>query len=114
MKENRKQLRIPLIYYLAVFEKKSDQLIGYLADISSGGAMVLAEMPLVIGDEYSFLIESFSMQSETRRICFDAECVWSGSDKFVDYYRCGLRMTNIASEDIDEIMKLVNAFRSNV
>ncbi|GAJ03988.1 unnamed protein product, partial [marine sediment metagenome] len=46
MEDRRKYNRTDLIYYLTVFDRNTDNLIGYMGNISSGGTMILSGKPL--------------------------------------------------------------------
>jgi hypothetical protein len=46
MQEKRKLKRRHLIYYLRVFEKNTDTLLGYLVDITPEGIMIMSESPV--------------------------------------------------------------------
>ncbi len=52
MTERRELERMPTIYYLGVFDRKKNDLIGYLADITAKGAMIMCERPLKPGTSY--------------------------------------------------------------
>ena len=113
MIERRELERMPTIYYLGVLERKTNDLIGYLADITAKGAMIMCEKPLSTGTTYQLRIEPCSLSSSTRAIEFDARCIWNGPDMNVEFYNCGFEFIKIDPKDIQEIKVLVNKFGIN-
>jgi len=107
----RKHERVNLIYYLAVFDRNTDNLIGYLADISIEGAMLLCEKPLEIDNIYQFKIEIFSASSSSKQIEFDAKCVWRKTNEYLDFYNFGFNFVKIDSKNIDKIQSLIDTYR---
>ena len=110
-KNRRKHERVNLIYYLAVFDRNTDELIGYLADISVEGAMLLCEKPLEIDNVYQFKIEIFSSSSTNKQIEFDAKCLWKKTNEYIDFYNFGFKFEKIDSKNIDEIQSLIDTYR---
>ena len=110
-KERRKQERVNLIYYLAVFDRNTDDLMGYLADISLEGAMLLCEEPLEIDNVYQFKIEIISASSSNKQVEFDAKCVWKKQNEYIDFYNFGFKFVKIDPKNIDEIQSLIDTYR---
>ena len=111
--DRRKQERVSLIYYLAVFDRNTDDLMGYLADISLEGAMLLCEKSLEIDSDYQFKIEVFSASSINKQIEFDAKCVWRKKNEYIDFFNFCLKFIKIESKNIDEIQSLIDTYRLN-
>ena len=49
MQERRKQTRKSLMSYSQVFDLVEGTLLGYLADLTQSGAMVISEKPVQVG-----------------------------------------------------------------
>ena len=113
MIERRELERMPTIYYLGVLERKTNDLIGYLADITAKGAMIMCENPLKTGITYQLRIEPSTLSNSNRAITFDARCIWNGSETNMDFYNCGFEFIKIDPKDIQEIKVLVNKFGIN-
>lgn len=114
MKERRRYKRTNLIYYLAVFDRNTDNLIGYLANISSGGVMILSEEPLEINTVYKLKIELLSVLHKSKQIELDAKCVRREPDSNMDFYNYGFEFLKIDLGDIAKLRKLADKFKIEV
>ena len=103
MLERRSCKRVHLIYYLGVFDKKTDKLLGYLADITPENAMIISEKPIEPDKDYQLEIETISESYKGKRISVDARSIRCGSDENMEYYDCGFKFLKINPEDFDEI-----------
>ena len=110
MGDKRKDKRIPLIYYLAVFDRTTDELVGYLADVSVEGIKVMCDCPVTPGSKHLLRVESFLFDDPDHTIEFDAECRWNSPDKFIDYHDCGFRITRIEDSHLQEIRNIIDRF----
>ena len=110
MDEKRQLERIPLIYYLGVFDRNTDDLIGYLADITSEGALIMCEKPIKTGSSHELKIESYSLTQASKDIEFDARCMWTAECTTLNFYNCGVQFQRIEQEILEEIKVLVDKF----
>ena len=72
MIERRELERMPTIYYLGVFDRKRNVFIGYLADITAKGAMIMCEEPIKPGNSYNLEIEPCSLSNSSKEIKFES------------------------------------------
>ena len=114
MVNRRKYKRTDLIYYLTVFDRNTDSLIGYLGDISSGGTMVLSEKPLEKNTTYQLRIEIYSVLFNSEQIELDAKCVRIVHDSNLDFYNCGLEFLKIEHENIEKLREIADKFKLEV
>jgi len=110
MQGKRKLKRRHLIYYLRVFEKKADQLIGHMVDISSGGMMLISEDPIKTGMVFDLRMVLPVELEGSREITFSAESMWCRADENPDFYNTGFQWINPSSEHIKTIDHLVQKF----
>ncbi|MFC1538986.1 PilZ domain-containing protein [Candidatus Latescibacterota bacterium] len=108
--EKRQEKRVDLVYNLTAYDRDSGKIIGYLADITPSGVMLLCEEQLELKKEYSFKIEVVSSFSSSKYIEFDAECCWRKANEFIDYYNCGFKFTRLDTEYIGEIDIIIEAY----
>ena len=101
---------MPVLYYLGVFDKNTNELVGYIADITCDGGMLLSEKPLKTGAVFQLKIESDSNQPEKDQIEFEAVCVRCILDRNLEYYDCGLKFLKIISEDVKKIELLIDKY----
>ena len=90
---SRRQLkRRHLIYYLRVFDDKTNRLLGHLVDITTEGMMVMSEELLDIHETYTcrmMLPEPIEGKAE---VVFDATALWSRPDVNPDFYVTGFHL----------------------
>ena len=110
IKNKRKEKRVDLVYNLVAYDRNSEKIIGFLADITPSGIMLLCEEPLELKKEYYFRIELTSSSSSGKQIEFDAECCWRKTNDFIEYYNCGFKFTKIDTEYVGEIDLIIETY----
>ena len=110
MLERRKLKRRHLIYYLRVFERNNDQLIGHVVDITSEGAMLISEEPIETDTVFQCRMVLPEGMEGSREITFDAKSVWSKKDINPNYYATGFQMLKAAPKDLDTVERLIVDF----
>jgi hypothetical protein len=110
MQEQRHSKRWHLIYYLAVFDRSSDDLLGYISDITTEGALIASESQIPLESMFSMKIELPSTIKKQKDIEFDARCVRSFHDSDSNLYNSGFQFITISSTDIARIEELISKF----
>lgn len=104
MKDNRRQDRNKLDSFLNVFDRTSDQLLGYMADFSGGGIMLISKEPLEVGETYRCKAVLSHKVEGQGQIVFDAESRWCGHDpNLYALYNIGLQFKNISRKHAEVI-----------
>ncbi len=111
MVERRELPRIPLLYYLAVFDRETDELIGYLADITPVGALILSDNELEPEKAYPLKLEYFSVIDGTKTFDMDGRCLRSTFDDSISFFRNGFQFIEISSDHMHEISSLIDTYR---
>ena len=111
MIEKRKNKRINVIYYLSVFDRTTDDLIGYIQDITFEGLGLLSETPLKEDATYQLTMELSSILHESKKFDADATCVRCVPGDNEGFYDCGFKFEKIKPECIDEIKLMIKIFR---
>lgn len=109
--ERRKLERVQLYYYLKVFDRNTDKVVGRLVDITPEGIMLICDTDLEPGAAYRFymaLPEGFDYK---RQVEFDAVCRWSKPDVNRKYYDAGFNLTRITHRDKTLILDLMEDYR---
>ena len=111
MKNRRQKERRSLIHHLQVTNRNSGDLIGFLANISEGGIMLLSQNPVTgNGEGNSRLPIDINLPIDfftTSHFRIDARGVWSSQDEASELYATGLQFLNAADNTgriIDEII----------
>ena len=95
MVEKRQLKRRHLIYYLRVFDRTTDQLIGYLVDITTGGLKLMSEEPLDINKTLQLRMElpvETSHKFINKPVTFDAVSLRSDVDVNPQFYITGFKI----------------------
>ncbi|MFC1542190.1 PilZ domain-containing protein [Candidatus Latescibacterota bacterium] len=108
--DRRQENRVNLVYNLTAYDRDSGKVIGFLADITPSGVMLLCEEQLELKKEYSLKIEVASSSSSGKYIEFDAECCWRKANEFIDFYNCGFKFTRLDTEYIGEIDTIIESY----
>ena len=110
MQEKRQQPRIRPGVKINVYDRNTDELFGYLADISAGGIMLIGEKSITRDGLYQLRIELPVEIEGEHEIAFDAESMWCRSDPESYYSKAGFKLSNLTEKDqkiIEEFIKTV-------
>jgi hypothetical protein len=105
--EKRKIKRRHLIYYLKVMERASGHHVGFLADISTRGILIMTEKPIKPGSVLQLRMLVQSDMSAKQQLDFDARCTWCQKSINDISYDAGCELLNIdlaAFKDIEQII----------
>lgn len=108
--EKRALERRHLLYYLRVWDKDQEKMIGHIADVSTDGLMLVGELKLEIDKNYNLkvLLPSSAEDGEPESIEFSAKSCWSSNDVNKLFYDTGFQFIDIpveTSEKLQAIMK---------
>lgn len=104
--ENRKYL----VFYLRVFNRLNSQILGYVANLSSKGLMLLSDSPIPEGEKFSLKMKLPIELTEKDTFYFDAVSKWCKEDENPDFYVTGLELKNISEEAEQYIKRLIKDF----
>ncbi len=109
MGEQRRLKRQLLRYYLWVFNKKDNSLIGHVGDITTEGVMLVSKKLIEVGKIIQFRMESsrFEMK-ESREVECTGTCVWSKGDVNPDFYIAGFKLDKLKEKEKELICKLIS------
>ncbi|RKX31655.1 MAG: hypothetical protein DRP46_02850 [Candidatus Zixiibacteriota bacterium] len=110
MQEKRQNPRSRPGTKIKVYDRDTNELFGYLADISTHGMMLIGERTVTRDGVYRLKIEfPFTIQGE-QEINFEAESMWCRNDPESYYSKAGFRLNNLSESDqeiIEEFIKTV-------
>ena len=106
MNEKRKIDRIPLVYYISVFEKDSSVLLGYLSDINTDSAQIVTEKCINVNDRLSLKIETISEELKGRYIEVNSKCTRCTYDNKLEMYSSGVTFDAVDVNAIEEIERI--------
>lgn len=100
MLEQRKYKRLHLIYYLRIFDRETNQLIGNLVDLSEEGLMIISDKACDLGETYKLRMILPEEIKGKSFIDIDAESVWCKPASNPIFHETGFKMVNVKREDI--------------
>ena len=106
----RKLHRNNLIYYLKVYDQKTDQPLGRLVDITPEGIMLISETPIPSDIDFTLRMEFPKEIFGEERMEFSARSMWCHKDMNPDYYDTGFQLIDVPLEHVLLIKKLVSEF----
>jgi c-di-GMP-binding flagellar brake protein YcgR len=117
MDDRRRLLRKYLLIYSRVFERTVGKLLGYLADLSQEGAMIIAEDPLTVG---AVLTLRFDLPDpkifHMHNLNISARVARCNPDLSPEFYDIGLEFLDVTPEQkivIEKMMELYEFQREN-
>ncbi len=109
MEEQRRLKRQLLRYYVWVFEKKSNSLIGHVGDITTEGIMLVSKDPIKVGKNIQFrMVPSRFKIKESRVVKCTGTCVWSKGDVNPDFNIAGFKLYKFNKSEEELIGKLIS------
>ena len=89
MAERRELKRRHLIYYLRVFDRNTDKIIGHLVDITTEGLMLISEGPLETDAIFELRMDLPSEIEGVRKMDCLAHSRWCRKDDNPDFFNTG-------------------------
>ena len=79
--------QLPL--YLTVYNRYTDQLLGYLGNVSEAGLMVISELPILVGPDFELQLRIPLPGDGWQFINLTASCLWCQEDQMPGHYDSG-------------------------
>ncbi|PWB33379.1 pilus assembly protein PilZ [Pseudomonas sp. SDI] len=97
-----------LPYYLKVFNRYTDQPIGYLGNVSEDGLMLISDLPLLVGPDFELQLKVPGPAGALHLINLTASCLWCHEDANPGHYDSGFMLLQAPRE----YEQLVGALRN--
>jgi len=109
MQERRRQARKSLMAYTQVFDLYKGDLLGYMGDLNTSGAMVISEKIIPEGSTMTLSMELPELPGVTAtRMVLPCRVAWCQPDISPDYYNIGFEFQQVKAEQakiIEAIMQ---------
>jgi hypothetical protein len=110
MSDRRTLHRRHLIYYLKVFEKVSDNLLGHLVDITEEGLMIVSENCLEENKLFKLRMVLPREIEGKEEIAFDARSMWCHKDVNPSLFGVGFKFEYVDTLSRQIIFELIHEF----
>jgi len=112
MEERRKLARKYLSFFSRVMDPSSERLLGYLVDLTTGGALMIGNISLEQGEILPMRIDLPEEFSPLEQLNLIAKVIWIVPDVDPELYRTGLQMVEIKPSDLEVLEQLLTKYAS--
>ncbi len=102
-----------MIYYLKVTRRNTDDLVGYLVDLTPRGVMIMAEKPIEPGTVMQLQVLLQTDMSNREYLHFDAKSIWCEKSPSGISYDIGFELLNISLDDLRGIEQIIEEIGFN-
>lgn len=95
MENRRKESRKYLKYFSRVTDRESGILLGYLVDMTTGGALLIGDYPLEANTLLDMRVDLPEGKFDREHLDLKALAVWCQPDSDPELYRTGLRLVEV-------------------
>ncbi|GAP22307.1 PilZ domain-containing protein [Leptolinea tardivitalis] len=110
MSDRRTLHRRHLIYYLKVYDRSTDELLGHLVDITEEGLMIVSESCYTEGQTFKMKMLLPREIEEKEQIEFDARCMWCRKDVNPSLFGVGFKFEYVDVLSRQIIFELIHEF----
>lgn len=110
IKDQRKYKRWFLSSYLDVYEMNMNASVGYMADVSYGGMMLISKYPVQTNIVMPLRVELDSDLTQSGHMKVVTRSVRCDKDKDLDYYNIGLKLVDLTSGNLNIIKRIIEMY----
>ena len=115
MDERRNMERKDFSYYMRLVDDDTQNLLGHLVDISSGGFKVDSQAPIPINKDFRLRMDLTSDIADKPTMVFVARSKWCQVDPLDPFiYNVGFQLINIAPPDLEIINRMMEKYGKKV
>ncbi len=101
MDERRQRDRKEFSYYMRLIDSETQELVGHLTDISTGGFKMDSQKPVPINKDFRFRMDLTSEVANKPSMVFLARSKWCEVDPLDPFtYNVGFQLISIAPSDL--------------
>lgn len=106
-----RQARKELYYYKPVIDQDTQEIVGHLSDISSGGFKLDSQKPIPVNKDFRFRINLTSEVADKPFMVFVARSRWSNVDPLDPYvYNVGYQLIHISPGDLEIFNRMMEKY----
>jgi hypothetical protein len=108
--DRRAVMRRHLIYYLRVWDRNTDKLLGHIVDINTGGFMLISEKKVELEQAFDLEIRWNDPDDNEVKIEFKAESRWSSNDVNSAFFDTGFKLLGPTDDVLEPIKKMIEEY----
>jgi hypothetical protein len=98
------------MFFSRVFDRRDGKLLGYLADLTAEGALIICQQPLETDTFYRMSIDLPEDIFVKEHLIFEAKCIWCRQDVDPEFYMGGFQLLGLKAEDLGIIAQIVESY----
>lgn len=111
MDERRNLDRKDFSYYMRLIDNDTQELVGHLVDISSGGFKLDSQNPIPINKDYRFRMDLTNEVASKPSMVFVARSKWCEVDPLDPLlYNVGFQLVNISPGDVEIFNRMMEKY----
>ena len=111
MDERRNLDRKDFSYYMRLIDNDTQELVGHLVDISSGGFKLDSQSPIPVNKDFRFRLDLTSEVANKPSMVFMARSKWCEIDPLDPLlYNVGFQLVNIAPGDLEIFNRMMEKY----
>ncbi|GAB4504309.1 MAG: hypothetical protein Fur0043_13030 [Anaerolineales bacterium] len=115
MPERRRLERKDFTYYMRLIDTQTDELVGHLVDVSTGGFKLDSPKPLPLEKDYRLHLDLTSEVATKPFMVFKARSKWCQIDPLDPFvYNVGFQITEITPSDMEIFNRIVEKYGSKM
>ena len=115
MDDRRHQKRKDFSYYMRLVDNDTQDLVGHLVDISSGGFKLDSQSPIPINKDFRLRMDLTSEIANKPAMVFVARSKWCEVDPLDPFiYNVGFQLINISPADLEIIIRMMEKYGKTV
>ena len=113
MDERRREERKFLTYFSRVIDRNSGHMLGYLVDMTTGGAMLVGNIPLKLQEVFDVSVDLPDGFADQKELDLVVRAVWSQPDTDPEFFRTGLQLVKIEPKMLLILERLLQRFSAS-
>jgi hypothetical protein len=110
MDERRREERRFLTYFSRVVDRNNGRMLGYLVDMTTGGAMLVGNISLKLQQTYDVCVDLPDGFADLEQLDLVVRAVWIQPDTDPEFYRTGLQLVKIEPKTLLILERLLQKF----
>lgn len=110
MKERRTEERKFLTYFSRVVDRSNGRMLGYLVDLTTGGAQLVGNIQLKVNNIFQLRIDLPDGFSVHEFLDLDARAAWVAPDTDPEFFRTGLQLVSVPPEHTETLKQLLEQY----
>jgi len=115
MSERRNVERKEFSYYMRLVDNDTQELVGHLMDISSGGFKLDSQKPIPANKDFRLRMDLTSEVADKPSMVFVARSKWCQIDPLDPFvYNVGFQLINISASDYNIINRMIEKYGKKI